>query len=818
MKTSLRTVLFVSASLIAVATPAHAQDTGAAPAAEADGEDIVVTGVARGTNRLDASISTTSLDAEAIADSAPRSAAELLRGIPGIRAESSGGEGNANINVRGIPVSTGGAKFLQLQEDGLPILEFGDIIFGNADIFTRLDTSIERVESVRGGSASTFTSNAPGGIVNFITRDGRNAGGVFQFSTGLDYEEHRVDFGYGGALGDSTHFYLGGFYRIGEGPRTAGYDGNRGGQIRASITQDIGSEGYLRVSLRHLNDRAIAYLPSPVQVTGTNASPDYNAIPGLSPQGDTIHSPNFRQVLTLGSNNTPVTNDIADGMHPVVTAVGAELSLPVGDSVTLSNRFRFADISGRFISPFPTDGIGAAQTVANNIGGAGSTLFFATGPNAGQQITTPTTLGGNGLLLPVVLFNTQLDSLDNVTNDLRLSFESEVGGGTLSLTGGVYYSRQDIATTWTWTSHLLTVEGDSAQLVDVRNAAGIPQTTRGTIAYGASLFGNCCRRQYDLEYTTLAPFASLGFEIGALSFDASIRLDNGDVGGVVRADGPVVPTDVDGNGTIDAAESRTTVLNLSGGQTVDYDYSYTSYSVGATYRLADTASVFARHSRGARANADRLIFGPAISAAGGIADQSAVVDFVNQTEVGFKYRDGPVQLYLTGFYSRTEETNFDFGLGFFSNRYRALGVEAEGSIRFGVFELSGTATYTDAEITAASASPALVGNRPRRQAGFVYQITPAIRTDMFSIGASIVGTTDSYAQDNNQLILPGFTQVNAFASLNVADNASIFLNANNLFDVAGFTEAEEGSIPGNGVVRARSINGRTVQAGVRFNF
>ena len=44
------------------------------------------------------------------------------------------------------------------------------------------------------------------------------------------------------------------------------------------------------------------------------------------------------------------------------------------------------------------------------------------------------------------------------------------------------------------------------------------------------------------------------------------------------------------------------------------------------------------------------------------------------------------------------------------------------------------------------------------------------------------------------------------------------INANNLFNVKGFTEAEEGAIPANGIVRARSINGRTVSASVRLDF
>ena len=66
--------------------------------------------------------------------------------------------------------------------------------------------------------------------------------------------------------------------------------------------------------------------------------------------------------------------------------------------------------------------------------------------------------------------------------------------------------------------------------------------------------------------------------------------------------------------------------------------------------------------------------------------------------------------------------------------------------------------------------------------------------------------------------LPGFTQVNAFVSVRPLDRVQVSVNANNLFDVAGYNEAEKGVIPANGIVRARSINGRTISASVRFDF
>lgn len=825
--TQFRFALFASVAFSALTSTALAQDVATTAPTEPvatgtdDGEEsdstIVVTGVASGRNRLDASVSTSSIGSDEILEVAPRSAAELLRNVPGIRAESSGGEGNANINVRGLPVSTGGAKFLQLQEDGLPILEFGDIIFGNADIFTRIDSSLARVESIRGGSASTFTSNSPGGIINFITRTGSTPGGSVTGTLGLDYREYRLDAEHGGRLGPSTTFHVGGFYRRGEGPREAGYDGNRGGQIRANLTHQLSSRGFIRFNAKYLNDRAIAYLPSPVRVNGTGSDPDYEAIPGLDPNNETIHSRFFRDVRTLDENNRPVVTDIRDGMRPIVLAGGFELDYDLTDGLNLTNRFRASRIKGRFISPFPA-GVDSAQVVADSVGGPGSTLFFASGPNAGQQITNPASLNGNGLLIPIVMFNTKLNALDFIVNDARLTQSFAVGGGRVDLTGGLYLSRQTIDTFWQWTSHLLTVDGDNAELVDVRDAAGVRQTENGTVGYGAFFFGNCCRRSYDLDYTTKAPFLSVGFERGPLNLDASVRFDFGDVGGSATADGPVASVDVDGDGAIEVPETRTTILDPARRQSIDYDYNYVSYSIGANYRFTPNFSGFVRYSRGARANADRLIFGPAITATGSLADEDAAVDFVKQAEAGIKFRTGPAELYVTAFRSATEETNFDFGLGFFSNRYRATGLEAEGVLRFGMFRLRGSGTYTDAEITSASASPALVGNRPRRQAKFVYQLSPEVGNELFSVGANIVGTTDSYTQDTNQLKLPGFTQVNAFGSLRPIDRLELILNANNLFNVTGFTEAEEGAIPANGLIRARSINGRSISLSARLSF
>jgi outer membrane receptor protein involved in Fe transport len=806
-----RSLFFASCALV-WALPAVAQD------AVEPAEDIVVTAVARGQNRLDTSVSVSSLGADEIAKTAPRSVAELFRNIPGIRSESSGGEGNANIAVRGLPVASGGAKFLQLQEDGLPVLEFGDITFGNADIFLRSDFNVARVESVRGGSASTFASNSPGGVINLISKTGEQEGGAIQATAGIDYGEYRLDFDYGGAISDDLLFHVGGFYRQGEGPRDIGYDGLKGGQIKLNITKKFDS-GFIRFYGKYLDDRAVGYLPNPVLVTGTNGNPDYRNLPGFSITGDSLHSRYFRSVLTLDGGNNQARYDITDGMRPLVKSFGFEANFDVADGWNVTNRFRFSDISGGFNSPFP----GSVDTAGSIIGdlSPGGSLTYANGPGAGTAVP------GDALVARIVLFNTRLNSLDNITNDLRLTRDFSIGeNGSGSLTFGFYKSRQTIETEWLWTSHYLEVAGGgNARLIDARDADGDLLTDGGTFAYGAAFFGGCCRRVYDVDYDTNAPFASATIDIGKLTIDGSLRWDFGSAKGVVLgADlggGRIgtVARDVNGDGVISPAEQQTSVVPLGSPAPVDYNYDYASYSLGVNYRVSDDLAVFARYSKGGRANADRLLFGPAIRADGGLADASAAVDFVRQAEAGVKYRSGGASLFATFFHAKTEEQNFEATTQtFFDRKYRAYGIELEGSYRTGPFSLTAGGTWTDAKITSDVLNPAVVGNRPRRQAKFIYQVTPQYDADLFTVGVNVVGTTDSYAQDTNLLVLPGFTQVNAFLQVRPIERVQVSLNANNLFDTKGFTEAEEGEIPANGIVRARSINGRTVSASVRFDF
>ena len=98
-------------------------------------------------------------------------------------------------------------------------------------------------------------------------------------------------------------------------------------------------------------------------------------------------------------------------------------------------------------------------------------------------------------------------------------------------------------------------------------------------------------------------------------------------------------------------------------------------------------------------------------------------------------------------------------------------------------------------------------------------MTPSYSVGPFEVGASIVGTTKSYAQNDNQVVLPAFVTVNPFASYQLGDKLALSLSVNNLFDKVGYTEAEgQGNLTNNPLFIARSINGRTTKATLKYSF
>ena len=773
--------LAVAASLALLALASAQAQTAAPstpPAAEPTKEDvksgdglqldrIVVTGTSQARSKMRSSVSISTVEGDSIVTSTAASATEVLRSVPGIRSESSGGESNANVGVRGIPISAGGARYIQFQEDGLPVLQFGDIAFATPDTWIRADVNLDRLEVVRGGSASTLATGGPGGIINFISKNGSQPGGGISLSQGLGYDHTRVDVGYGTRIAPKTRFFIGGFQRVGDGGRPGADGAEKGGQIRANLTQDFNG-GFVRVSFKHLDDNTPTFLPTPVRFV----SGEIKTIPGLDPRRAAFYDVAWPKDNTLTASNGRELSDISKGLRAKSSAFGIEAELDVGSGFKLSNKFRTAKNSGRFIGIFPGDDVAAAP--------AGTTI--ATGPGAGSAYS--------GDKFTAVIFNTKLDDLGLTANDFKVAKRFDLGGtDNVTVTGGLYASSQNVKLTWNFNQYSLSAQEEGARVLDV------PGTVNGSPG-----FGGCCMNTQDSKYKTLAPYLILAYEAGPLSADVSVRQDRNSASGFYRQTLP-------GFGGITAGEE----YDLTTSRRIDYDFNKTSFSLGGNYRITNDVAVFARYSDGAAYNADRITFFNNANLVNGTSP-TIPQNKVKQWEGGVKWRQGGLSVFGTLFLAKTDEVNVDLTstpIAVNNNKFKSKGLELEAAYRVGDFRVSGGATFTDAEQAD--------GRTPKRQAKLVYQLTPEYSFGNLALGASIVGTTasnDDGPGPNGSLsiTLPAFATVNAFASYQFTDAIALQLTANNLFDKIGYTESNDGR------GAARSINGRTVKATLKYTF
>ena len=245
------------------------------------------------------------------------------------------------------------------------------------------------------------------------------------------------------------------------------------------------------------------------------------------------------------------------------------------------------------------------------------------------------------------------------------------------------------------------------------------------------------------------------------------------------------------------------------------------------YRFADSLSAFARISRGGRATAENAIGTETLDPlAGRPSDPGILVSVVKQAEAGIKYRKGDLSLFLTGFWASTDERNAQItadanGQAFVAQidrTYSAKGLEFEGEWRRGGFSLVTGATYTRARIDKDANAPAFEGLIPRHIPDFAFFARPSADLGAVTLGAVINGTTESFAQDTNQLVQPGYVLVSPFVQVRPAPGVTLAVNAFNIFDELAVVSLQAPAIPPSGLTNAQVMNGRTVSASLRYAF
>jgi outer membrane receptor for ferrienterochelin and colicin len=171
------------ASLSASAYAAEQAPAAAQPASDDGLNAIVVTASTGDKSKLNSSISISSVSASTIADFRPNSQGDLLRLLPGLQPNISGPGGNGNFAVRGLPVYR--RRHLCPASGRRPA---AGSVRRHSVRQQRLFHQVRRADRERGRgarrTAATMASQAPGAVINYISKTSKSEGGFVELEKG----------------------------------------------------------------------------------------------------------------------------------------------------------------------------------------------------------------------------------------------------------------------------------------------------------------------------------------------------------------------------------------------------------------------------------------------------------------------------------------------------------------------------------------------------------------------------------------------------------------------------------------------------------
>ncbi|WP_166923938.1 TonB-dependent receptor [Flavobacterium poyangense] len=766
-------------------------------------KEVVVTGSSSPRSKLESSVAITSLGAKAIEDRAPISTAALLQTIPGFVVEASGGEIGNNLFARGIP-SAGAYEYVQIQEDGLPVFEDGALQFANADTFYRLDETVSKMEAVRGGSASIFANNAPGGIINFISKTGQNDfQGRAKFSTS-DYGMFRTDLNLSGALiQDKLFFNVGGFYRADNGVRNTGFTANKGGQIKGNLTYKFDDGDYVRVNFKHLNDRNTFYLPIPLKSNNGKIE----GIDGFNPNYGTLTSANFSHLNVPQYGGGTFTADLEDGSHPVINSIGAEFKKKISDKVTFKNAFKQTAIDLNYNAIFPN-------------GGPWTQDFYATDIQKTTAGNLAYTYVDNGAVVDPNALIMRADhwyihkKMNNFANNFSFAFDLD----PVKLTAGYYYSNWKSNQYWNWNSYLVNVS-DNPRLLNVKdNTTNVNHTWNGV--------ERITWLERDAQTKGVLNDIYADAEIKAsdkLTFNAGLRYNKDKYSGY-RDNARFFAENL---GVLNNNTADDAVTTVKGNPYTywRYDVSEWSYTAAGNYKFNDNMASYVRYSHGFRSPIEESFYDNA-------ANLSKLENTkVNQLELGYKYSGSFFSVNANVFHMNLKNVAFTDILsdGSSENKFadvNNIGLEVETNARYEMVKLNFTFTVQKPEydkFTGTNADGSTFdfnGNTARRIPKFFCNLRPEVDiTKDFTAYVQFSYYDKKFTNQDNKQVLPAYKEVGA--GLNYTyNNLRFAVDASNLFNEIGLTEGDprQTTSAASDVFMARPILGRAFRFSVAVTF
>jgi len=727
-------------------------------------EEVVVTGSAGGSEirKFDASYSITTADSADIDKFSPKSTADLLKIVPGISVESSGGVSGANVFVRGFP-GGGDAPFLTVQLQGSPIYPPATLSFLENTTLFRVDETVERVEALRGGPNPVLSNGQPGLTANFILREGgEETQGLVKFTT-ADYDLRRFDGYASGKISDGFYYMIGGYVKSSQGIRDAGFNAAQGHQFTINLTKDF-DDGTVNVYHRRTNDFGTWYLPAALNVPGLDG--DYTQVGTL----------NRKRQIIFGPDNQTKTLDLGDGRGWDGSVTGASFSFDFADDWTFVDRASYTKGDADTLGLVPGGG-------AVNVGAllADPTLdsnAVVTGPLTGS--VSGRSIGNSEFIQQFGAWEVRKD-IDAFINDLSLAKVWDNG----KLTIGYYTATTSVDELWSLGNAKYEVVQSGGEVVSgiACNEPGIDGCP-GNFNFDLAANGD----------TTSNAFYTAGqIQSGDFTFDAGVRIEKYKV-----------------EYTADEGQTGAVSFAVRG-----YNKTENSFTAAVNWQFRDDMAAFIRGNRGHRLPTfddfrdNQTQFE---------VDGNNLVQDVNQLELGYKFVTQEWDLYATGFYTTVKPSFFVVTSGVspgISQNNKAVGLEIDGSYftDFG-FSVHVNATWQHAEISGGVND----GNDQLRQPNWQFRVTPTYEFEMGPALVTLYGTAtgigDRFSDPGNTVVLNSYGKFDLGAMVSY-DRLTFQLIADNITDRKGLTEGD----PRNPLApNGRFILPRTVKLSLGYAF
>ncbi|WP_160737662.1 TonB-dependent receptor [Altericroceibacterium endophyticum] len=815
--------LFAGVAFAALVLPATAATAQSADAVKEESDVIVVTGVL--TPQSPDSVAVTTIDNKIIEESVPVSAAEILKNVPGVYVNSSLGEVRNVVYSRGISANStdaaAGYYYVSLQEDGMPI---SNVTFNNfgPDFFYRSDISLASVEALRGGTAVVTGPNAPGGIFNYISKNGKTHPGIeararFGLEGNGRNPYYRADAYAGGQIGESDLFYsVSGFYRQNEGRADPGYPANRGGQIKGNLVWDYG-DGSVKASAKYLDDHNTwnEFLPArnfddPKLVEGFDRYDSF-----LIPKAP------HKFVTNVGAPEQDWNG--RQGAHSKSLAFNLDWEQRFGDGWTVRNNARFVNNksdwnSSALVFPVQLDDFLTNVFLNTSLDGTYSYRNSNTGAllaevvkNGGTRTVTannlPNQAGLPNRVLTEVAFNFHPETTE-IMDQLTVSKEFDRG----SITLGGFFAHADIDQYGGGAGIGLGTLEDQPQLLDIQLETPDGQIKQVTSPAGFAGIGQrAAGTPFRGEQTQFSIFGGASFELTpGLILEGAARYERIDYSGSNDVQVPNPQSgDPDYGGLDGDPDTLFDNFAVTYNTPFDYDFDldYVSFSGAATYELSYDASVYVRYSQGKKA--PDFGFFTTYDTLNELNNLVPLPQKIQQLEAGLRLKLADLRLSAIPFYSKlsnvgtqqigtredgstyvppvlfssTEtlgielEANWDITRDL--NLYSAVTLQDAQSKDFAVYVFNSPGESDD---TISTVPDGDADNTPRIMTSSTLRYSPGDRFNAFATWRYLGKRA---ANRYNAFYFPGYHTVDVGANFNISENFTLGANINNLFNSAG---------------------------------